>query len=427
MVPIGMLDPVESLQGDALLATTDGLRYVARQPILDLRGRVHGYELLFRNGTELAFHGDVEMATRTMIDNTVIFGLEALTGSLPAFVNCTADALTGPLLHVLPPSMTVLEVLETVLPTPALIAACRHLKERGFRLALADFIWRPELEPLVALADYIKIDFLQSNEADRKMLLQRLRGASVCLIAEKVETQEVYRQAVAEGFNLFQGYFFCRPVLLKNRKVPPNHLSQIKILKLMQQDPIDLRNLAHLVKRDASLTYRLLRLVNSPISAVRQEVSSIETALLVVGTETFRRIAALAVASEMLGTQSTEILRMALVRGRFCETAAPHCGLDPAEQYLAGLLSLFPAMLRITMEDLAPSLPLREEIRMALLGRYNPEGSLLNWLESHERGEWDICDAIVESNDLKPKKILRCYTDAVKWATEALNSALGGS
>jgi len=106
---------------------TAGLRYVARQPILDLRGRVHGYELLFRAGPEAAFRGDGDLATRTMLDNTVIFGLEKLTAGLPAFVNCTLEALTDELVNVLPPSMTVLEILENLEPTQRLPAGSGRL------------------------------------------------------------------------------------------------------------------------------------------------------------------------------------------------------------------------------------------------------------------------------------------------------------
>jgi EAL and modified HD-GYP domain-containing signal transduction protein len=399
------------------------LRYVARQPILDRQGRVHGYELLFRGGPEPAFRGDGEMATRTVIDNTVMFGLDALTGSLPAFLNCTAEALASPSIRVLPSAMTVLEILETVEPTSDLIASCRSLKEAGFRLALDDFVWRPDLEPLIELADYIKVDFLLTGPAARKELLQRLKGRSICLLAEKIETQEEFRQACNEGFKLFQGFYFCRPVLLKNRKVPANHLFQIEILQMLNRDPVDIRQLSRLVKRDASLTHRLLRLVNSPICAMRQEVSSIESALLVVGEDTFRRIATLAISSEISSGQPAEILRMALVRARFCELAAVLCALDPSEQYLAGLLSLFPAMLRVSLEDLVPSLPVRAEIRLALLGSANPEGCLLQWLERHERGEWQACDAIMLANRLSPKHVMRCYAEALVWAETALSSS----
>ena len=322
----------EKISAAALPGMGGVMRYVARQPILDLHSRVHGYELLFRAGPDTAFRGDGDLATRTILDNTVIFGLDKLTGGLPAFVNCTLESLTDELVQVLPSSMTVLEILENLEPTPELIEACGKLKRAGFRLALDDFTWSPKFEPLVELADYIKVDFMLTSAAERKRLLKRLDGFSVALIAEKVETQEEYKQACDEGFTLFQGYYFCRPLLLQNRKVPSNRLSQIEILQLLRGRSIELKKLARLVKRDASLTYRLLRLVNSPMCAVRQEVSSIESALLAVGEDTFRRIATLAITSEFSAGQPAEILRMAFVRGRFCEdgSRAVRAGRDRA-------------------------------------------------------------------------------------------------
>jgi EAL and modified HD-GYP domain-containing signal transduction protein len=404
-----------------LTETPGAIRYVARQPILDLRGRVHGYELLFRNGPEAAFSGDGDLATRTMLDNTVIFGLENLTSGLPAFVNCTLESLTERLVDVLPPSMTVLEVLETLEPTPALIETCHKLKAIGFRVALDDFVWAPKFEPLVELADYIKVDFAKTGTAARAELLGRLHGKPLVLLAEKVETQIEYQAAREEGFRLFQGYYFCRPMLLENRKIPPNRMFHIEILQQLQTRPIELRKMSRLVKRDASLTYRLLRLVNSPMCALRQEVSSIENALLIVGEEMFRHIATLAITSELNADQPAEILRMAFLRARFCELAADLCGMDRTEQYLLGMMSMLPAMLRLPMEELVPSLPLRDRIREALQGKPVQERSLLHWLECYELGDWLDCDASADSLGLQRKDALRCYAQALVWADSAVS------
>ena len=400
-----------------------GLRYVARQPILDLRGQVHGYELLSRNGHEQSFHGDINLASRVMLDNTLVFGLEKLTGGLMAFVNCTQEVLTSDLVAVLPPSLFVLEILETVEPTPEVIEACARLKTHGFKLALDDFIWKPEYEPLIKLADYIKVDFMLSGPKERRELIARLKGLPVTLLAEKVETYEEYRQAQAEGFTLIQGYYFCRPEVIENREVPSNRLSHIEILRILREDSIDLRELARLVKRDASLTYRLLRLVNSPVLAIRQRVHSVLDALMVVGEDAFRRIATLAIISELNANQPTELLRMAFVRGRFCELAAQRCALDPTEQYLLGLLSLLPAMLQLPMERLAPELPLPEAICAALTDASVPEGRLLEWLREYERGNWEACDAIVRAYGLEQDQLLLYYTEAVDWAEAALRFA----
>ena len=400
-----------------------GMRYVARQPILDLHGKVHGYELLFRDGPRAVFSGDGDLATRTMIDNAVLFGLGRLTGNLPVFLNCTEEALTGRLVHVLPASMTVLEILETLEPAPGLISACRHLKACGFRLALDDFTWKPGIEPLVEIADYIKVDFVVSGKQERRELLQRLRGVTVALIAEKIETQAQYLQACDGGFTLMQGFHFCRPVLMRNHKVPANRLQHIEILRILQDETMDLHELAGLVKRDTCLTYRLLRLINSPVSAMRQEVQSVQAALIAVGEDAFRRLATLAITSEMNAGQPVELLRMAFVRGRFCELASVFCDLHPTEQYLLGLLSLLPAMLRVSMSNLTPLLPLRDEIRRALEGEKLPERALLWWLEAHERADWATCDLVTERQGLNAGDLLVCYEEAVQWAEAALHFA----
>jgi EAL and modified HD-GYP domain-containing signal transduction protein len=400
--------------------SSNALRYVARQPILNLRSKVFGYELLFRAGPEAVFRGDGDMATRTMLDNTVVFGLEKLSAGLPAFVNCTMESLVNRLVRVLPAGMTVLEILETLEPTPELIAACRELKAEGYRIALDDFVWKAKFDQLVELADFIKVDFIQTNAAARQKLFRRVSGTPIVLLAEKVETREEHKQACAEGFTLFQGYYFCRPQLLESRKIPANKFSHIKILRLLQHDPLDLTQLSELMKQDTSLVLRFLRLVNSATYSLYNEVRSIHSALQVVGDDAVRRIATLAIASELNAKQAREILRMALVRGRFCELAARASALEPAEQYLLGMFSLLPAMLDVSMATLAPTLTSQVKIQKALLGALTLESSLLRWVEFHEQGNWEKCDAIVQSYGLNQAEMIRCYAEAAIWADASL-------
>ncbi len=398
----------------------NGLRYVARQPILDLRGQVRGYELLFRSGPEEAFRGDGDLATRTMLDNMVIFGLDQLSCGLTAFVNCTGESLISGMVEVLPPAGTVLEVLESVEPTEELVAACKRLKGLGFRIALDDFTWKPGIDPLLELADYIKVDFLATGPEKRRELLWHLHRTKAILLAEKIETQEDYRQACEEGFTFFQGYYFYRPILLKNRKVPANSLLHLDLLKQVQCEPLNVPQLSHLIKRDPALTLRMLKLANSPFFGIRQEVRSIQMALVVMGDEMLRRVLTLAIASEWNAGRPSAILHVAFVRGRFCELAASLCGLAPTEQYLLGMLSLLPAMLRLSMRELTPTLPLRGAIREALEGNSNRERILLDWLEHYERAEWVACDAVAEAGCLNQMQMAKYYTQAVLWAEAAL-------
>jgi len=391
------------------------MRYVARQPILDLQNRVHGYDLLFRHTPETVLRQDGEMAIETMLDNEVLFGLERLTNGLPAFIRCTAQALAEGWVLVLVPGLTVLGVSASLDPAPELVEACETLRSRGFRLALDDYSWREPAHPLLDLADYVRLDFRRYTGHDEMQLL-RSGLKSVLKVAQNVNSEDDRRKACDLGFTLLQGDYFCHPVLLKKRKVPTNSLSHFEIVRELYHDPINIHKVSELVRRDASLTYRLLRLVNSPIYGIYREVRSIESAITVLGEATFRRVVSLAVISELNQDQPAAILQIALVRARFCELEARDCGLDSAEQYLLGMLSLLPAMLAVPMEEIVPILPLRGQICDALTGTTNAEGKLLAWLESHERGDWTSCDRIVKTHNLDPIKLLHSYLEAVSWA-----------
>ena len=214
-----------------------GVRYVSRQPILDLRSKVHAYELLFSSGQGNAPSCNREMAARTMLDSTVLFGLEKLTCGLPGFVKCTAEMLTGSLVEMLPPAMTVLELVDAVKGPPELLDACRNLKAAGYRLALDQSIWDPQAKPFVTIADYLKVDFLRTSPRERQTLRGQVGDTMAALVAEKVETQEQFRAATDEGFALVQGYYFCRPVVLGSRQIPANRLSQLEILRLLKLRP----------------------------------------------------------------------------------------------------------------------------------------------------------------------------------------------
>jgi EAL and modified HD-GYP domain-containing signal transduction protein len=383
---------------------------------------VHGYELVFRGGPEAVASACSEVAARTMLDNAVLFGLDWLTNGLPAFVPCTLESLTEDLVLVLTPHKTVLEIPAGLEMTPRLLEACRKMKARGFSLALEDFTWKPHLRPLAELADYIRVRFDRFGMAERQYL-RNLEIGAPAIVAKGVETQEEYGQACTEGLRLFQGNYFCHPVILKKRKVPSNRHLHFEIVRQLHHDPIDIRKVSELVMQDASLTFRLLRLVNSPIYAIQQEVRNIDSAIIAMGEDAFRRIASLAVLSELNGDEPPEILHRALVRARFCELAAELCGLDNGEQYLLGMLSLVPAMLRLPMEELTPSLPLRAAICEALQGTENRERCLLAWLECHERGDWVGCDSVAQDAGLSPNDLMRYFAASAVWAEASLRRA----
>ncbi len=401
-------------------AMQSAMRYLARQPILDAHGKVHAYELLFRAGRESSFYGDHTMATRNVLDQTVFYGLQAITNGRLAFINCTREAIVEEQVRVLRPEETVLELLETLEPDAELLAACTRLHRDGYMFALDDFSWSESWIPFLALAAYVKVDIEQLDVVARTELIAHLQAckATPQLIAERIETEEDFHQLRREGFLLFQGYFFSRPVIVENRTIPTNRMLHLDLLRALLDEPLDQHNLSLLLKRDPALMLRLLKLVNSPIYGMRNEIHSIQMALQLVGDAAFRRMATLAIASEMLGNRPPELLQFAFHRARLCEIVANARGIDATEQYLVGILSLVPALLSVSMEVIVQHLPLSQSIRQALLGAKNPERATLCWMECHEHGEWAKCDLIANAMGVDPTVLARHYLDALQWAVE---------
>jgi EAL and modified HD-GYP domain-containing signal transduction protein len=399
-------------------------RFLARQPILNARREIFGYELLFRSGWENSFGGDAESSTQTMLDNCLYLGVESVANNQRAFVNCTRESLVGGLVTLLPPKTTVLEILETVEPDPELVKACIELREMGYALALDDFLPRPELQPLIEIANYIKVDFRLSDAAMRRQIRRMTCASGAAMLAEKVEDQEEFDVARNEGYEYFQGYFFCRPKIVANREIPPNRLNYVRLLAELSREPLNLRGITHVVELEASLCYRLLRLANSPLWGLRNQVTSVQEAFMLVGETRFRTLASVAASCVLSQERPPALISLSLERARFCELVAPLAGQNPTEQFMLGLLSLLDAVLEIPMESIVKSLPLREEAKAALMGERNSAALPLGLIRGFEAGAWGVCSGAASDLGIGEETLARLYVESVQWASDSL--ALNG-
>lgn len=255
------------------------LRYLARQPILELDKQLHGYELLFRSGETIAY-ADVaqDHASLSTLDLSLLLGAESFTGGHRAFVNCTRAALCSGVLRRLPRELLVFEVLEDVPADEETVRNCRALKDAGYKLALDDIVSEHDPRtPFFELADYIKADFLLTDAARQQAMARRFARRGVHLVAEKVETPQQFQSAVSMGYTLFQGFFFCRPETLKAGAMPSSSLACLDILRRVNQQEIDLPELARVIRQEPALCYRLLRYLNS--AACRQALNGLHNRL----------------------------------------------------------------------------------------------------------------------------------------------------
>ena len=397
-------------------------RFVARQPILDVHRNVFGYELLFRSGWRNYFTGNVDDATLQTLDNCLVMGIESLADQRMAFVNCTREALVNRLVTLLPPATTVLEILETVEPDSELLAACRYLGSKGYVFALDDFEPRPELAPLVELASFIKVDFQQSDAAARRLIREMAKDSKAALIAEKVVNQEEFDIAREEGHTYFQGYFFCRPTIITDREIPPNWANYLVLLAELTRNPLNLGEVTRIVEAEVSICYRLLRLANSALMGLRSNITSVHSALMMVGEDRFRTLVTIAMAGALGRDRPSALISLSLERARFCEMAGPLLGESHTEQYMLGLLSLLDAILQSPMDALVKSLPLRDQAKEALLGADNQVALPLNLARSFEAGDWSPCAEAARRLRISEEQLATMYMESLKWAAQALAS-----
>lgn len=400
--------------------------FIARQPIFDQQQRVYAYELLYRSGQQnFCTAADLNDASRKVIANSgLLLSTINITDGKKAFINVTRDILLDETIELLPRDLTVVELLETIEPEAEVIAACRKLRDAGYQLALDDFIWDARFEPLIELADIIKVDFLLTRGENRLKLSEQLQGKQKILLAEKVETPEEYQEGIRLGYSLFQGYFFCKPMILSRKDLPGNKLSLLRILQEIQQPDIDLAKLEEVIRRDLSLTYKLLRYLNSAAFQWKNEIETIRHALLLLGEKQIKKWASLIVLTSLGSDKSEELMLRALIRAGFCESLASRISLpERAEDFfLTGLFSLIDAILDRPLAELLKDLPLSSDIQQAIQSHDNLLHQALQTVMAYEQGDWTTLSAQAARLKLDESQLPELYLKTVEWARQSFQA-----
>ncbi len=397
------------------------LRYVARQPIVDRDEKVFGYELLFRDGLENAFRGDTDEASRATLDRSLLMGLDILCDGRRAFVNCTRDTQVKGLVTLLPSTITVVEILESVPADPDVVAACRSLKEAGYMIALDDYVANDPRVALAEMADIIKVEMQLTTEEQRSVLMKQFGPWRCRMLAEKIETQAEFVRARDQGFVYFQGYFFRRPEMMNTRDLPANRMNYLRMLQEVSRPELNLAGLDNLIKAEASVCYRLLRYLNSPMFGFKSEIHSVRHALSILGERDVRRWVRLVAAVGAGQDKPSDLILSALVRGKFGELLAPRVAHGESDLFLLGLLSLIDAMLEMPMADVLERIPLDQATKAVLLGQPSLLRPVFQLMLAHESGEWEAAAELSRSLHLDSEDIEGYHWQAQQWAREVSN------
>jgi EAL and modified HD-GYP domain-containing signal transduction protein len=392
---------------------------VSRQPILDASGRVFGYELLHRDPD-----GSVADGARGLTDVVLDVGLDTLAESKPAFLNFSRDLLVSHAGSLLPAKKVVIQLRRGIAVDDEVVEACAALHESGYRLAI-DFVSDPEAERLLPYMSYVKIDVRRVSMGAASALAKRFAAEHVRAIAEKVETKVACDAAKASGFSLFQGFYFCRPTTTQATALPSRRLAYLQLLAALRQPDVGVRQIEELVKHDVSLSYRVLKCVNSAAYGLRSEVTSIRQALIMIGIEPIRKWVSVWSVAGLNTEGPSEIVTVSLLRARCCELLGQRLGGGAAdsELFLLGLCSLLDAVLDRPLADAIADLPLGTEIRGALLGEANTPRAVLDVVIAYEAGNWDEALDLARRLGLPEEAPSQVYSDALSWARELSRAA----
>jgi len=397
------------------------MRYLARQPILNRGRELFAYELLFRSSLQNSCEGlNLEMASTSVLDTSFLIGFEKITAGHPMFINCPRDFLLRDYLSLFPPNSVVVEILESVKPDQEIVDVCRRLKQTGYTIALDDFVDSPEWAPLVEIAEIIKVDFRLTDHQEQGAIVARYAGKKIRMLAEKVETQEEFAAGMQMGYSLFQGYFFCRPEMMQHHDLPASKLAYLELLHAATALEFDVQELALKIKHEPSLTFRLLRYLNSAAFGLRAEIHSVAHALSLLGERELRKWIAVVSVGVLADGKPDELMVVPLVRGRFCELLAPLAGMPghASDLFLLGLLSVMDAILDKPLDSILEELPVRKEIKDALQAQTGLYWQLLEIAIAHERADWERVSALVSETGMDEEKVSSLYVSAVDWSTD---------
>lgn len=398
--------------------------FIARQPIFTAHKKLFAYELLYR-GTKTSKLSNTtgNKATTSVLSSAFLTeGIEKISGLRPCFINFTRDLLLQNLPAAFPKTLVVVEVLEDVPPTPEILAVCRQLHDDGYTIALDDFVYDVSLEPLIAIADIIKFDFLLTPPHTLQKTLHRLSRFKLKYLAEKVESYDEFEKAVKLGFTYFQGYFFSKPERIRIQEIGSAKINLVSLLAEANRKTTTPKKLEKIIQRDVSLAYKLLRYVNSSYFYRLHKIESVAHAITFLGETEIRRYLILVLISELSTDKPAELVRLAVVRAKMGELLALATSFrDKSDEiFLLCLFSLLDAMLDTTMEFICTQLSLSDPLKNGLVDATGPYAPFLQVVLSYEKVDKTRCLTALEKIGLSAGQLHRVYAEALAFTESVL-------
>ncbi|MCY6484176.1 HDOD domain-containing protein [Clostridium aestuarii] len=398
--------------------------FMARQPILDKNMKVYAYELLYRSSLEnFSKIDEADEATMSVLNNSLLLlRNNNKVSSKKYFINFTKNLIIKEMPFLFPSENIVVEILEDIVPDKDFLDVCKLLKKQNYILALDDFVLDYKYLELIKIVDIIKVDFILTSKEERMEIVKRYKKYGVQFLAEKVETKEEFEEAINFGYSYFQGFFFSKPVVMVGKDIQVIPSNVIRLLKELKLESPEYSKIAKIIERDVSLTYKLLKLVNSPIFGISNNITSIKQTLVFFGFKELKKWISIIMMRDMGNNKPNELIRKSLIRGNMAENIASLFTVNiKNECFLVGILSLIDVLTNRDMKDVLSQTPLEDDIKRALLGYQNNLGEILKIVIEYEKGNWQFIDNFCDKFNLSFEEIRDAYINAIRWSNEIMS------
>lgn len=412
---------VPVLEGEQQVASEANERtdiFVARQPIFNAKTDLYAYELLFRNnGDDQASITDGNAASSQVILNAFVdMNFQAIAKYHPVFINLTKDFILGELPLPMAADSLVIEIPEDINVDDRLLGVLKGFRNKGYTLAVNNFTLEAHKLPLLECVDIVKIDLQLCDRDSLPDVVEQLQHYEVKLLAEKVESHDDFAWCKELGFDYFQGFFFSKPKNFTAQSIKPNRLAMLRILATLQDPDCDIRELEGLISNDVSMSYKILRIINSALYSIPRAIDSVKQAIMALGLKAIRDWVVIISLTD-IDDKPRELVALSLQRARMMSSLAQARGMDPDAAFTAGLFSCIDALMDQSMDRIMSELPLGNDIVRALLNHEGQMGELLDFVISYEQGNWD--ELTMES--LSVEELRQFYLESIEWSSDLIN------
>ncbi len=402
--------------------------FLARQPVFNSKMKVFGYDLSFRHGFD-NFYSNKQFtdraASKVITESFLLIGIDQVTGGSKAFIPFSRNLLLYEIAALFPKELLIVEIDQSVKPDEKVLKVCRKLRKSGYLIAVEDFVLRDIYRPYTEIVDIVKTDFIKTGPDVKKTIIEELTPHGIKCLMKNVNKMEDFDESAELGYTYFQGDFFRKPFVLAGRDVPGYKLNYLEMLRQINQPELDFNKIEAIIKQDVSLSFKLLRLINSAAFGLLTEIKSIKQALVMLGSREVKKWIALVALSNMGNDKPGELLKTSLLRAKFSEILAEAIDLGDksSELFLMGLFSLIDAFIDQPFHQILEYLPLSREIKIALMGGDGCYREIYDIVLSYETANWPEVSALAGRLKIDEKILPANYLEAVNWVGNILQKS----